>query len=311
MELLASVTLKHLRCFVEVYHTQSVADAAQALGITQSAASRRVSDLESVLETPLFTRTGRRLVPNMSATLLLRHAEEALRKLGAGLDLISGTAVARPTLAIGALPTVAATLVPRAVLRMRAAAPELLIRVETGAGHHLLPRLRAGQLDCVVGRMAAVDQLAGLHFEPLFMDRLAFVTRVGHPLLQTRASARAIAQFPLIVPPEYTVVRPIVDTFLTSRGIGLPEDRIETAAEAVASAILRETDAIWLISRGVAEAAVAEGRLAFLPIDTADTIGSIGMTRREDDADNAPELATFFDGLRAALADDPNRNAIP
>lgn len=300
MDLLASITLKHLRCFVETYHTHSVADAAEALGITQSAASRRITDLETLLATQLFTRAGRRLVPNVTAGLLLRHAEAALQKLGTGLDLIAGAGgPARPTLVVGALPTVAATLVPQAVLQLRAAVPDLLIRIETGSGDQLLPRLRSGHLDGVVGRMAAVEHIAGLRFDPLFMDRLAFVARVGHPLSHGKFPASALSRFPVIMPPEQAVIRPVVDRFLAARGIGLPDDRIETTAEAVATAILRETDAIWIISRGVAEAAVAEGRLVFLPVDTTDTIGSIGLMQRSDPP--APEMIAFADCLRSSV----------
>jgi len=312
MELLSQVTLKHLRCFVEVFHSQSVADAARTLSITQSAASRRVTDLETALGRPLFERKGRRLIPNTSAQLLLRHAEAALQKLSAGLDLVSAEIGAeRPEIAIGALPTVAATLVPQVILQMRAAIPELLIRVETGAGDQLLPRLKAGQLDCVIGRMAPVDQLTGLHFDPLFLDRLAFVTRAKHPLAEIRPSLSEISNYPVILPPSNAVVRPVVEMFLTSRGVGIPDDRIETTAASVAMAILKQTDAIWLISRGVAEAAVAEGRLAFLQIDTVDTIGSIGMTRRGDDDSCPPELTLFFDILRANAADRMSVEQIP
>lgn len=301
MDRFAQVTLKHLRCFMEVYHLGSLAEAALSLGITQSAASRRLSDLEEVLQRPLFAREGRRLRPKAEALLLLRYAEAALLKLNMGLDLVTGTAAAaRPVLAIGALPTVAATLVPKAILQLRQIAPRLLIRVETGSGDQLLPRLRAGQLDAVVGRMAPVDQLRDLRFDPLFQDRLAFVVRTGHPLTKTLCRLADFAAFPMILPPPTAVVRPIVEGFLIARGIALPEDRMETTADAVAAALLRASDAIWAISRGVAEAAVAEGRLVFLPVDTADTIGAIGVTRRDDD-ETETELTLLLDTLEAQV----------
>lgn len=302
MDLLSQVTLKHLRCFIEVFHAQGVAEAARTLSITQSAASRRIADLEAALGQQLFLRKGRRLIPNTSAQLLLRHAETALQKLSTGLDMVSGAGrLAPPELAIGALPTVAATLVPKAILQLRAAVPEVLIRVETGSGNQLLPRLKSGQLDCLIGRMASVDQLSGLQFDPLFADRLGFVARVGHPLARDWRGLGALVEYPMILPPAQTVIRPVVDTFLTSRGIGPPDDRIETTAASVAMAILRQTDAIWLISRGVAEAAVAEGRLVFLPIDTVDTIGSIGLTRRDEAEGARPEMTLLFDILRGQV----------
>lgn len=300
MDFISQVTLKHLRCFIEVYHSHSVAEAARTLSITQSAASRRIADLEAALSLPLFQRRERKLIPNSAAHLLLRHTESALHTLGTGLDRVSARKSAEcPVLSIGALPTVAGTLVPRAVLKLRAVIPDVIVRIETGAGDQLMPRLQAGRLDCVVGRMATVDRLEGLHFDALYQDRLALVTRAQHPLAQDESPNLAeVLRYPVILPPENAVIRPVVEALLKSRGMGFPADRIETTATSVAMSILKQTDAIWFISRGVAEAAVAYGGMAFLKIDTLDTIGSIGMTRRADKENCAPELLVFFDMLR-------------
>lgn len=292
------VTLKHLRCFSEAYHLRSLAEAAKALGITQSAASRRLGDLEAALGVSLFERLGRQLVPTPPAELLLRYAEAAMLQLNTGLDLVAGNAAqAAPELAIGALPTVSSTLVPAAVLRLRALAPRFVIRIETGAGDQLLPRLRAGHLDVVVGRMAQVAALDGLAFEPLYPDRLAFVVRSGHPLAGGAVELAQIGSYPMILPPANAVIRPAAETFLIARGIGLPDDRIETTDASVAEPLLLGSDAIWAISRGAALPAVEAGRLAFLSLDTADTVGSVGLTTRAE-TDFVPELDLLRDVLK-------------
>ncbi|MBO6639323.1 MAG: hypothetical protein JJ920_16680 [Roseitalea sp.] len=56
------------------------------------------------------------------------------------------------------------------------------------------------------------------------------------------------------------------------------------------------SDAIWPISRGVTVPAVRAGRLAFLPLDTADTVGPISRTTRADDA-GSTELALLRDAI--------------
>lgn len=293
-----AITLKQLRCFSEAYHLRSLAEAAKALGITQSAASRRLGDLETALEVNLFERAGRRLVPTPAAELLLRYCEAAMLQLNTGLDLVSreGTPAA-PELAIGALPTVASTLVPDALLRLRALAPRLVIRVETGAGDQLLPRLKSGHLDIMLGRMAPVDTLQGLDFEPLYADRLAFVARPDHPLAGGPLELAQLSGYPMIVPPANAVIRPVVETFMIGRGLGLPDERIETTSASVAEPLLLASDAIWAISRGVGLPAVRAGKLAFLPIDTSETVGSVGMTSRADE-EATPELALLKDLLR-------------
>ncbi len=293
-----SVTLKHLRCFIEVYHRGNVADAARALGITQPAASRRLSDLETLLGVALFDRHGRRLVPNATAGLLVRYAEAAVVKLRNGLDLLVGdTETDGTVLSVGALPTVAGTLIPRAVLRLRQAAPGLTLRIETGAGDQLLPLLRAGRLDAVVGRMAPVASLRGLTFETLYQDRLAFAARHDHPLAGAPIGVQELLAYPMICPPPSAVIRAIVEEFLAARGATLPRDRIETTAVAVAVPLLLASDAVWAISKGVAEPETGPGRLALLALDTVDTIGSIGITWRADE-DDRTDLVLLRDVLR-------------
>ena len=307
MQSLAAVSLRHIHCFIEVARTGSTQEAARRLSVTQSAASRRLADLETVLGVDLFSRAHRRLVLTDAGTLFLRYAEAATLTLRRGVDAVTGQdAAAGPVVSVGALPTAAGTLVPAAAARLRAVAPHAVLRVETGAGRWLLGDLRAGQLDLIVGRMPEPERMQGLRFEHLYSDRLAFVVRAGHPLAGHDATAVAdILAYPTIVPPEAAVIRPLVEAFLVSQGLGWPADRIESTSVAFSASHLVASDAVWIISRGVALPRVRQGDLAFLPVDTKATLGSIGITLR-DDADFSPEVLLFVDALKAAAAASPD-----
>lgn len=111
MDNLTGISLRQLRCFAVTCESRSVAQAARTLGITQSVASRRISELDVRIGATLFDRVGRRM---------------------------------EPTVAIGALPSVSGTLVPEALLSLQSVWPRLQMRVETGTGDHLLQQLRIG-----------------------------------------------------------------------------------------------------------------------------------------------------------------------
>src|SRR4051794_13033183 len=55
------IKLRHIVCFLEVTRLKSVMKAANALGITQPAASKTIQELELVLGVPLFDRSRRNL----------------------------------------------------------------------------------------------------------------------------------------------------------------------------------------------------------------------------------------------------------
>ncbi|WP_119166131.1 pca operon transcription factor PcaQ [Algihabitans albus] len=302
MKQLPAVSLRHIQCFTEVARCGSVQEAARRLSITQPAASRRLKDLETLLDVALFDRTHRSLALTDAGRVFLRYAEAASLTLRKGVDALTGQeGVSRPLVSLGALPTAAGTLVPAAAARLRTVAPHVLLRVETGASRWLLGDLRAGHLDLIVGRMPEPERMRGLTFTHLYSDRLGFVVRAEHPLAKTEdARLPDVLAYPVIVPPETAVIRRPVEAFLLSHGLAWPEDRIESTSVAFCASHLVASDAVWIISRGVALPRVQRGDLAFLPVDTAATLGSIGITTR-DKAELSPEAGLLVDALKAAV----------
>jgi DNA-binding transcriptional LysR family regulator len=181
------LTLAGLRVAVEVARRGSFTAAAEALGYTQSAVSRQISATESAVGTPLFERQARGVRPTQSGEALLRHARhviahvEAAELEMAGLrDRIAGR------LAVGAYPTAAASLVPRAIARLRKAHPALTVSLWEASSPAQIRRLRAGRIEVAV--VATGDglpdyDLTGLRSEVLRPGRgLGVVVSIDHPL---------------------------------------------------------------------------------------------------------------------------------
>lgn len=70
-----------LRLFVKVVETGTIAAAAQAEHVSSTAVSKRLSELESVLQTPLLSRTNKGVEPTSAGVALLRLARGALHEL--------------------------------------------------------------------------------------------------------------------------------------------------------------------------------------------------------------------------------------
>ena len=56
------LTLRQLQVFSAICRSGGVTAAAGAIGLSQSAASQALAELESALEGPLFDRAGRKLL---------------------------------------------------------------------------------------------------------------------------------------------------------------------------------------------------------------------------------------------------------
>ena len=199
-----------------------------------------------------------------------------------GLDSVARERMhAGPPLRIGALPTVSARVMPDAIERFLALKTGNPVKIFTGENIVLLEQLRLGQLDLVVGRLAAPEQMTGLNFSHLYTERVVFAVRKAHPLLESRHFDFArIREFTVLMPTYGSVIRPYVERFLIGHGIADFPSEIETVSDSFGRAMVLQSNAIWVISEGVVAPDVALGDLALLPIDTAETRGAVGLTTR-------------------------------
>jgi molybdate transport repressor ModE-like protein len=67
-----------LASWVAVVEAGSISDAARVLGISQTAVSQRVKQLETILATPLLDRTTRPAHPTPAGRHLFEHAKDLL-----------------------------------------------------------------------------------------------------------------------------------------------------------------------------------------------------------------------------------------
>lgn len=70
-----------LACFASAAREGGFSRAGEHLGLTQSAVSRQIALLEESLQTPLFTRHGRRVTLNEAGRAYLEDIEPALRRI--------------------------------------------------------------------------------------------------------------------------------------------------------------------------------------------------------------------------------------
>ncbi|MFT6653116.1 MAG: LysR family pca operon transcriptional activator, partial [Celeribacter sp.] len=101
------IRMRHLRCFLETARLGSLSAAADAMHVSQPAASKTIRELEDILGVPLFDRTGRRLVLSAAGKVFQQHAGAAMIDLKRAQDLVRDAPRSRTRLAVGTLPTAA------------------------------------------------------------------------------------------------------------------------------------------------------------------------------------------------------------
>ena len=285
------IKLRHVQCFLEVARTGSLSKSAEALALTQPAISKTLKEFEDILGVKLVERG--RSGANLTAygQTLLPRATSGLQQLRVAFDsVLERRNREHMTVRVGALPTVAASTLPAAIQRFKTRFPESGIRLVTGPYDFLLEQLRNDLVDIVIGRMADAQKLHGLTFTHLYSEQVVFLVRSQHPLTRmVPFEARSVLNYPVIMPDPDAIIRASVDRVFRVLQIETPMDCIETVAHAFSRVYTLESDAVWIISEGVAAHDLKTGTLESLPIDTDVTKGAVGFTLR---AGREPETAT-------------------
>lgn len=283
------IKFRHLDAFSAIARARSFKRAAEQLNLTQPAISKTLKELEEILGVVVMARSRSGVSLTPEGEVFLQFAEQSTAALRHGLRSIRSTGAAAGQLKIGALPSVASSLVPRAMLSFADKSPDTLVEVYEGPHHDLTARLRSGGLDLVVGRLGKPDTMTGLSFQQLYSEEVVVVCSV-------KSAAAGITEFAdldgfrVLYPPKDSAIRPLVARLLISRGVPLFQKRIETASSAFGRAVtMADPGSVWIISKGVVADDIAQGRLALLKLDMAATLGAVGIMSR---AEEVPSVAT-------------------
>ena len=280
----SGLDLRHLAALEAIAREGSVSRAAAHLGYTQSAVSQQLRALERIVGVTLVTRSpgvraielteaGRQLLGHADA--IAGHLETARADLAVFSDGRTGE------LRIGAVPSVAAALVPALAQDLRDRAPRLALHVtESYFPAQLLDGLAAGELDVVV---APEDEPRdGFESEEVMRDPYVLLVPAGDPLEQLGrlVTPADLAARDLIGKDCGTASQRALGTALADYGLAEPRIRAHD---------LREVQA--LVRRGLGVAVVPrlllddpEPEISRLPVDHFVPDRRIVLTTRSNGA---------------------------
>jgi len=266
-------------------------EMAEALHVTQPAITKMAQELDRALGAQVFERgpTGVRL--SLFGQAVLAYAQRALAALDQlEEDLpryLQDPAAATPALRVGSPSFTAAALLARPVAQWLKQSPGARVVMNDGVSAQLLAELKSGALDCVVGSvdedLISDQDLALLHFEPLYDDQVLFVT---HPDTPGSANLICLAQLialPWVLPPR-SATRSQVWKALRREcaiaGLALPGSLVEASSIPAIGEILVQTPGIVGALRADAGRYLARSKgLRMLSIQPEITLPQVGIVR--------------------------------
>lgn len=269
-----SLKLSQLRLIAAIDRHRQMVHAAQALGVTQPAASRSLADIERLLGAALFERHPRGMTPTAAGEIVARRAQAMLKglsDLGRELEEIQGGLSG--TVRVGAVTGPALGCVVPALRRLKAAAPRVEVAVEVAPSAALLGMLDQGALDFLLARIPAGHVPQGLRIEQGVRETVRCLVRSTHPLAgRAGVSIAAAAAFPWVLQDRGAPIRAAVEQALWDAGLDPPTDVTAASSPMVALALAADTDSVCPVSQEVARLAQLGGGSAFTTLDLAHPI---------------------------------------
>jgi DNA-binding transcriptional LysR family regulator len=301
---LSSLSVRQLHALAVLGEQRNIHRAAALMNISQPAMSKLLSDLERRIETQLFVRGPRGADPTVAGEVLIRHARMILGEVKRASEDLTEVAKGRPeTLRIGTLQSSAATLVPRALQRLRSEMPRLSVSIREGTITTLVEQLACAKIDVVVGRIGYRPK--GNQFEERYLDQEhpRIVARPGHPLAGRRkVTWEDLHRFEWILPAPGTPLRERVEMLLAETRTPVRDRVCESGSMICSLALLAASDMVMPLPDGLARYYAALGQTATLPILLPEMFGPIGALWRRTEPES--EARARFVSLLAECAEE-------
>ena len=171
------MTLFSYKVFITSVEYMNFRKAAEKLGLTPSAVSHCISNMEEELGFPLFVRSKNRLSLTSNGELLLPYVRQLLMKedeINSVVDDIKG--VQRGTVKVGCFNTVCSRWMPQLVEEFHALYPDVAIEIYQGTYGNVSDWLENGEVD--IGFLSA-SSAGKIPIELLYKDRLMAVVPKG------------------------------------------------------------------------------------------------------------------------------------
>lgn len=257
-----AIDLNLLRLFDAVYRARSVSRAAEAMGLTQPAASHGLGRLRLLLKDALFTRAPGGVAPTPRAERLAVAVQSALGALEVALnesDRFEPTA-SQKTFRVHMSDIGEGRFLPALMARLGQLAPGVRLETLPLQPAEIAPALDSGRIDFAFGFLPHVRDTQRIH---LLKDRYIVLLREGHAFARTRARGQALLE--ALQKLEFAAVRTHAETLRILQLLNL-EHRVRLTTEhfMVLPAVVRSTDLAVVMPRVVANGFAQAGGYAIV-----------------------------------------------
>ncbi|MDH1702958.1 LysR substrate-binding domain-containing protein [Comamonas terrigena] len=302
--------MKHLLLLVAIAEQRSLTRVAEQLATSQPAITQALAELEALFGAPLFTRSSRGMAPTDLGALVLARARTLLADLDHwALDMAAVAQERAAHLQVGVIPFLPGRMLAQAIDRTRLQGRRITVTLHESTSDQLLERLRAHELDCVVGRTSAILNMDGLQHTVLYAQAPQLV---AHRKLAARLARRpldwaGLAELDWVLGPRNTPMREQITDFFLRAGVEPPPPYVESlSAKVIGELVAANERAVSIVPADIAQELVRIAGVAIVPHQFSWQLPPITLFQRKAGARYA-EQQLLVQALQQVCADLPGQ----
>lgn len=299
-----------LQYLIAVAEQGSLRQAAQTLGVSASAVSKGIKELEDVAGVALFERQARGYLLSPAGRLLLARARTITAEMSSALRELNGLQADVITeMSIGITPWIIHTILPAVLQRFSEVRPDVRLRIHEVLGTDYRS-LRDGGIDVAIGLSPGDEAASEFVVRPLFSYEQAVACRTGHPCANARTLESLSGQGWILSHNLEQYGSPFREFFAANYSELKPGERPATLhftrAAMAAMYIVENTDLLSILPWPLVEAMRSRYRIAVVPLrDKIMERHTSFITRRNTACNGA--IGQFVDVLMAVVQEATER----
>ena len=239
-----------LKVFYSVATNLSFTKASKELYISQPAISKHIHELEIQYKTPLFDRTGSRIVLTRAGELLLSHTNTLLaayRQLDFEMNLLTDNICG--DLRLGASTTIAQYVLPPILSSFIRKFPDIRASLLNGNSHDIEKALCEGKI--TLGLVEGNARQSSLHYTPFMKDELVVITHTGSKLARyEELTLDQLCTLPLVLRENGSGTLAVLESTLAEHQVKLSQLKVlmQLGSTESIKLFLENSDALAIVS---------------------------------------------------------------
>lgn len=244
----------YLRLVLKIAETGQLQIAAASQGISQPAASRILTEIETEAGTPLFFRHAKGMEPTPAGVAFVKHGRAIVTELdNLDAEMANMKSGVVGEVRVGSVTGPAVRCLVPAIRQIKESTPGIEPTIDVAPSVELVRGLEEGRFDFILARLPPEYDSRAFRLTPARGEVVSLLVSRSHPLAGRQSvSLSELASYEWVIQERGSPIRSAVEQAFHAAGVPVPGNITNTSSLLIMLAILESSQAIATLSEEVA-----------------------------------------------------------